>query len=71
MGVFSLSHALGFAIGAPLGGQILSRWGPTVLWPTCFVITMIAAGVYWLIHVRIAHLLVIDEDSALEADLAN
>lgn len=71
MGVFSLSHALGFAIGAPLGGQILSRWGPTVLWPICFVITMIAAGVYWLIHVRIAHLLVIDEDSALEADLAN
>ncbi len=53
MGVFSLSHALGLAIGAPLGGQILERCGPTVLWPICFVIVMIAAAVYGLVYRQI------------------
>lgn len=53
MGVFSLAHALGFAIGAPLGGQILDRWGPTVLWPICFVIVSIATGVHALVYLRL------------------
>lgn len=71
MGVFSLSHALGFAIGAPVGGQILERWGPTVLWPVCFVIVMIASGVYWRIHVRLQRSQRIGESSAVELDQAN
>lgn len=53
MGVFSLCHAIGFTVGAPAGGQILERWGPQVLWPTCFVIVLLAAGVYGLVYLRL------------------
>lgn len=51
MGVFSLSHAIGIAFGAPLGGQVLARWGPSVLWPSCFVIVVASASIYGLVYV--------------------
>ena len=52
MGVFSLSHAIGIAFGAPLGGQVLARWGAGVLWPSCFVVVVLAASIYGLIYVQ-------------------
>ena len=52
MGVFSLCHAIGLTVGAPAGGRILDTWGPDVLWPLCFGIVMVAAGVYVLVFLR-------------------
>jgi len=52
MGVFALCHAVGMTGGVPLGGQILDRFGPTVLWPTCFLLAATAAVVYATIYVR-------------------
>ena len=56
MGVFSLCHAVGLTVGAPAGGQILGRWGAHVLWPTCFLIVMLAACVYGIVYVRLEHI---------------
>ncbi len=52
MGVFALCHAIGMTGGVPLGGQILERYGPTVLWPMCFALAMTASIVYGVIYVR-------------------
>ncbi|MEZ6127694.1 MAG: MFS transporter [Planctomycetaceae bacterium] len=52
MGIFALCHAVGTTGGVPLGGQILDRFGPLVLWPTCFVLASTAAAVYAVIYVR-------------------
>jgi len=49
MGVFNVTHAASIAIGAPVGGWILSRFGPQVLWPGCAVVLLLTAGLYiWL-----------------------
>jgi len=53
MGVFSLSHAFGLAIGAPIGGQILAVGGGRLLWPICFVIVMMAAAIYGIVYLRL------------------
>ncbi|MDG1893943.1 MAG: MFS transporter [Fuerstiella sp.] len=52
MGVYSLCHAVGLSIGAPLGGRILDRWGSQVLWPTCFAVMIAAAAVYAVVYVK-------------------
>lgn len=46
MGIFNISHALSIALGAPLGGLILSRFGPTVHWPGCGLLLVITTGMY-------------------------
>lgn len=49
MGVFNVTHAASIAIGAPVGGWILSRFGPQVLWPGCAVVLLLTAVLYvWL-----------------------
>ena len=50
MGVFSLCHAAGIAFGAPIGGQVLDRWGPNILWPSCFFIVVVSALIYGLVY---------------------
>jgi MFS family permease len=52
MGAYSLCHAVGLSIGAPLGGRILDRWGSQVLWPTCFGVMIAAAAVYGVVFVK-------------------
>ena len=54
MGVFNLSHALSLMIGAPLGGEILARFGPQVLWPGCFVLLLITMALYVVLFSRLA-----------------
>lgn len=53
MGVFNLSHALSLMIGAPLGGEILARFGPQVLWPGCFCLLMITMALYLVLFSRL------------------
>jgi MFS family permease len=49
MGVFNVTHAASIAIGAPVGGWILSRFGPQVLWPGCAMVLLLTAMLYvWL-----------------------
>lgn len=52
LGVFAMTHAVGLMIGAPLGGQILEKFGPFVLWTGCFVTAMISSSLYLLIYLR-------------------
>ena len=54
MGVFNLSHALSLMIGAPLGGEILARFGPQVLWPGCFGLLVITMALYVVLFSRLA-----------------
>ena len=53
MGVFNLSHSLSLMIGAPLGGEILARFGPQVLWPGCFCLLIITMALYVLLFSRL------------------
>lgn len=50
MGAYSLCHAVGLSIGAPLGGRVLDQWGSQVLWLTCFAVMMAAAAVYRVVY---------------------
>ena len=54
MGVFNLSHAMSLMIGAPLGGEILARFGPEVLWPGCFCLLMITMALYVVLFSRLS-----------------
>jgi predicted MFS family arabinose efflux permease len=53
MGVFSLCHAVGLTIGAPVGGRLLDRWGPQVLWPACFLAVSLSLAIYGYVYIRI------------------
>lgn len=50
IGMFTLCYATALTIGAPIGGEVLSRFGPRVLWNGTFVIAMMAVVIYLLIH---------------------
>ena len=50
MGIFNMCFATALTIGAPLGGAVLSRYGPTVLWGGAFAVAMLAVSLYVLIH---------------------
>lgn len=52
LGVFAMTHAVGLMIGAPLGGQVLDKFGPAVLWTGCFALAMISSSLYLLIYLR-------------------
>ena len=54
MGVFNLSHSLSLMIGAPLGGEILARFGPQVLWPGCFCLLIITMALYVVLFSRLS-----------------
>ncbi|MCA9215337.1 MAG: MFS transporter [Planctomycetales bacterium] len=54
MGIFSLCHSFGVAVGAPIGGQVLARCGAQVLWPTCFVVVLISVLIYCFVFVRMS-----------------
>ena len=47
-GVFSMCFALSVVLGAPLGGQILNRYGSTVLWKCVFWVGLLSASLYLL-----------------------
>ncbi|MFO0978959.1 MAG: MFS transporter [Planctomycetaceae bacterium] len=53
MGIFNISHAASIAIGAPLGGEILARFGPKVLWPACGGTLIITSVLYWILFQRL------------------
>jgi MFS family permease len=46
IGLFSVCYSSAMTIGAPIGGLILSRWGPTALWFSTFAIALTAVSVY-------------------------
>jgi MFS family permease len=43
LGVLDLCFSLSLTIGAPLGGELFSRFGATTLWTTCLSIGLVAA----------------------------
>ncbi|MBL8811806.1 MAG: MFS transporter [Planctomycetaceae bacterium] len=49
MGIFNISHAASIAIGAPLGGEVLARFGPKVLWPACGSLLLVTSVLYWML----------------------
>jgi len=50
LGLFGMCYALAMTIGAPVGGEVLSRFGPKVLWGGTLVIAIIAVTLYLAIH---------------------
>lgn len=50
LGVFNLCYASAMTLGAPLGGEVLRRFGPQALWSGTFVVAIIAALMYLAIH---------------------
>ncbi|MEM6470267.1 MAG: MFS transporter [Planctomycetota bacterium] len=50
MGLFSMCYATALTLGAPLGGELLSRFGPSILWGVVAVIACLAVLVYALIY---------------------
>lgn len=48
MGVFSMCFALSLMLGAPIGGAVLSRWGPTSLWGGAFAVASVAVLLFGL-----------------------
>lgn len=51
MGIFNMTYSASIAIGAPLGGWILNRWGPFVLWPGA-ALTLLLTNILYIIVFR-------------------
>lgn len=46
MGVFSMCFSSAVTLGAPLGGQVLDRFGGHALWAGCLGASLVAAGLF-------------------------
>ncbi|MCS7468944.1 MFS transporter [Stieleria sp. ICT_E10.1] len=53
LGIFTMCYASALTIGAPIGGAVLYRFGPTTLWTGTFVVAMMAVAVYGLIYASV------------------
>jgi MFS family permease len=49
MGIFNMTYSASIAIGAPLGGWILNRWGPHVLWPGAGLCLLLTTTLYFVV----------------------
>ena len=50
LGLFGLTFSLALTIGAPLGGEILNRYGARSLWTLCFIVAGAAVAGYALTY---------------------
>ncbi len=50
LGLFSMCYASALTIGAPIGGEVLARFGPEALWSCTFAVAMVAVTVYLIIY---------------------
>lgn len=50
LGMFNMCYASAMTLGAPIGGEVLGRFGPQTLWGGTFVIAITAVVVYLTIH---------------------
>lgn len=46
MGIFNLAFATALMIAPVAGGELLTRFGPHVLWPSCFLTLMVTTAMY-------------------------
>lgn len=53
MGVFTMSFTSASMIGAPIGGEIMARYGHHALWWTCLAVSIVSAGLFLSIAGRI------------------
>ncbi len=49
-GLFTMCYATAVTFGAPLGGEVLHRLGPTALWTGVFLLALVAVAIYAAIH---------------------
>jgi predicted MFS family arabinose efflux permease len=54
MGVFTVCFACAMAVGAPLGGFVLDRWGGFGLWGGSLFVALLGAMLFAVVHSRIA-----------------
>ena len=50
LGLFGMCYSSALTIGAPIGGSVLDRYGPAVLWTGSFLVAMLAIVIYAVIH---------------------
>ncbi|MBL8815440.1 MAG: MFS transporter [Planctomyces sp.] len=55
-GVFTMSHSVAMAVGPPVGGEILSRFGAASVWITTFFVILMAISIYCMIFQRLTAL---------------
>ena len=53
LGAFNMCYASALTIGAPIGGEVLHRFGPTTLWVGSSLIALTAVTLYLLIHTTV------------------
>lgn len=53
LGLFNITHALSIAIGAPIGGFVLSHFGASVLWPCAGLVLVLTSLLYALLFRRL------------------
>ncbi|MEO1617984.1 MAG: MFS transporter [Planctomycetota bacterium] len=53
MGLFSMCYATALTLGAPAGGELLSRFGPGTLWSVAAFVALLAVAVYISIYASI------------------
>lgn len=53
LGLFTMCYASALMIGAPIGGAVLARFGPTFLWIGTCLVAMSAVAVYALIYTTV------------------
>ncbi|MEM0926864.1 MAG: MFS transporter [Planctomycetota bacterium] len=58
MGLFSMCYAAALTLGAPMGGELLNRFGPSTLWSVVACIACTAVVLYALIYKSITRRLV-------------
>jgi MFS family permease len=63
LGLFSMCYGLAMTIGAPLGGEVLSRFGATVLWSGTFVIAITAVAFYCALRQSITRRIALASDA--------
>lgn len=53
MGIFTMCFSSAMMLGAPIGGEVLDRFGAEVLWNGSGVVSALALAVYILIHRKV------------------
>lgn len=68
MGIFNLAFAAALMIAPVVGGELLTRFGPRVLWPCCFATLMVTTAMYVRLGSRLSSRRAVDPAVVSESE---